>query len=262
MTCAFSRLKCNNLKYFLGLVILSLWNLFRATDDRWATWSRWPSFRWLHPLPSSQIGHAKYILTVQKVSMYDDYTLYGCKLPRALENPLDDLLMVAVEPLLQPLHRAGVTPNMVTVGSMLSAVMSVFLCFKGKAALAAFLWLLNYTCDIVDGFLARRYEMETEFGGMLDHVSDVAAFGGLMSFVLWRCAHASLPVWPLWVEGGLLAGAWLHLHCQEKDTPHMAFDGIDGSACLNKSHLRYTRFFGTGTLTAWHLFLICFYSRR
>lgn len=166
--------------------------------------------------------------------------------------------MVAIQPLLRPLRRAGVTPNMVTGVSILAAGASVALCFRGCPVWAMVLWTLNYVADTADGMMARCYGMETEFGGWLDHVSDVLAFCGLMCFVLWR--SGGRPKWPLAVEAVLLAGAWLHLHCQEKDTPHMAFGGIDGGACLDKAHLKFTRFFGTGTLTAWHLFLIHMYS--
>lgn len=189
------------------------------------------------------------------------YTIRGCKLPRHLENPVDDLLMVAVEPLLASLHAAGVTPNMLTSLSMLAAAASVCLCFKGHPVSAMVAWMLNYICDVADGFMARRFNMETQFGSALDHISDVLAFCGLMAFVA-RQAHLIHIWWPLGIEILLLLGAWLHLQCQEKDTPHLAVEGISGQACLDKGHLRFTRFVGTGTLTLWHLFLIHYYSSR
>lgn len=183
----------------------------------------------------------------------------GCKLPRHLENPLDDMLMAATQPLMAPLRRAGVTPNGVTLASIAAAAASVYMCFKGHPVAAASLWFLSYVADVVDGMLARRYNMETELGGWLDHGSDVIAFLALMAFAVSRLGHR--PWWPLGVEAGLLAGAWWHLQCQEKDTTHLAFDGIDGSGCADKAHLVYSKWFGTGTLTVWHLFLIFFYSQ-
>lgn len=187
-------------------------------------------------------------------------TITGCKLPRHLENPVDDLLMVAVEPFLEPLHRVGVTPNMLTLMSMICAAASVFCCFGGHPGPAMVLWLSNYVFDVADGFMARRYRMETVFGSALDHISDVLSFCGLMAFVLCRSASRPGHNWPLGIEIVLLLGAWLHMQCQEKDTPHLAVEGIDGKACLDKDHLKFTRFVGTGTLTLWHLFLIHHYS--
>lgn len=186
-------------------------------------------------------------------------TIGGCKLPRHLENPVDDVLMAVVDPLLAPLRRAGVTPNHITLLSIAAAAASLYCCFNGRPSAAAALWSVGYVADVADGMMARRYNMETEFGGRLDHVSDVAAFCGLMAFAWSRLPRR--PWWPLGVEALLLAGAWYHLQCQEKGTPHMAFDGIDGRRCSDKRHLEASRWLGTGTLTLWHLFLIFFYSR-
>ena len=183
----------------------------------------------------------------------------GCKLPRHLENPVDDWIMGAVEPALAPLHARGITPNAVTVASMAAAAASVYFCFRGEPLTAASLWVLNYVCDVIDGFMARRYRMETTLGGCLDHVSDVAAFCALMVFV-WTRLAVGRPAWPLAVEGALLLGSLYHLQCQEKETSHMPFDGIDGRLCLSKQHLQWTRWVGTGTLTVWHVFLIFFYA--
>lgn len=184
----------------------------------------------------------------------------GCKLPRHLENPLDDMLMAALHPLMAPMRRAGVTPNGVTLASAAAACASVYLCFQGHHPLAAgSLWFLSYVADVADGMLARQFRMETELGGRLDHGSDVLAFLALTAFVATRLGER--PWWPLTVEAGLLAGAWWHLQCQEKDTAHLAFGGIDGTGCADKAHLSVSRWFGTGTLTLWHLFLIGFYSR-
>lgn len=188
--------------------------------------------------------------------------LRGCKLPRALENPLDDLIMVAVEPLLQPLRDAGVTPNMVTLASAASSLASVYCCFSGRRLAAVGLWLLGYVLDCVDGFMARRFGMESVLGDLLDHGTDLLAYGGLLAFVAWRFASAGTgglpvpPVWPLAVEAALGCLMVYHMQCQERGTEYMPVEGVDGSACADKAHLRWTRWVGAGTLTAWHLVLI------
>lgn len=192
-------------------------------------------------------------------SMAGGTTIHGCKLPRHLENPVDDLLMVLIDPLLAPLRQRGITPNDITVVSIVAAAASLYCCFRSHPFTAAVFWSLSYAADVADGMMARRYNMETELGGRLDHVSDVAAFCGLMAFAWSRLP--SRPWWPLGVEAVLLAGAWYHLQCQEKGTPHLAFDGIDGRRCADKRHLAISRWLGTGTLTLWHLFLIFFYGR-
>lgn len=166
--------------------------------------------------------------------------------------------MAAVQPLLPPLRRAGVTPNMVTGASFVAGAASVALCFSGRPVAGAALWVLGYACDVADGFMARRYGMETELCGRLDHATDLLAFCGLAAFVASRLPGR--PLWPLGVEALLLAGAFYHLQCQEKGTRHLPIEGLGGAACRDKGHLRWTRWVGTGTLTAWHVFLILFYG--
>ena len=187
--------------------------------------------------------------------------LQGCKLPRNLENPLDDLLMVLVEPLLQPLRDAGATPNIITALSALSAAASIHFCFRGRPLNASLLWVLGYVLDIMDGFMARRFSMETRFGCLFDHITDTAAFAGLLAFIASSLMHSPHKVfWPLAVELLLICGSVYHMHCQEKGSPHLAISGISGCACADKRHLAHSRWVGTGTLMAWHVFLIWFYS--
>lgn len=189
--------------------------------------------------------------------------IQGCKLPRHLENPIDDLLMVLVEPLLGPLVAAGVTPNMVTWASAAAAAGSIAACFKGRAGLAAGLWVAGYALDIVDGFMARRYNMVTPYGDRLDHATDVLGYAGLIAFVAWRLFRQNPKIfWPLAVELLLVTGSLYHLQCQEKDTKELPISGVPGCACYDKKHLRFTRWAGMGTLMAWHVFLIWFYRLK
>lgn len=189
-------------------------------------------------------------------------TLPGCKLPRALENPLDDLLMVAVEPLLAPLRSAGVTPNMVTLASAAASFAAVYLAFAARPVPAAVLWALGYVLDVADGFMARRFKMESKLGCFLDHATDLLAYAGLMAFVFWKIYTANPRVlWPVAVEVWLALAALYHFHCQEKTSTHQPIDGVSGCACRDAAHLRWTRFLGTGTLAAWHVALILFYGR-
>lgn len=182
-------------------------------------------------------------------------------MPRHLENPFDDFLMMLIDPFLKPLRNAGVTPNMITHCSIATAALSLLCCLHGRAVWAAILWLTNYVADVADGMMARRYKMESAFGSFLDHFSDVAAFLGLMAFVIWRLIqNPLLPKWPLIIECMLLCCAWYHLQCQEKDSRHYPFDGVDGSRCKDKRYLKYTRWLGVGTLTMWHVCLILTYT--
>lgn len=189
-------------------------------------------------------------------------TVPGCKLPRHHENPLDYMILQLIEPTLQPMRNKGITPNTITVLSAVFAVMSICCCFHDKAHWAASAWIVQYVLDCADGFMARRFKMESQLGDCLDHASDMLAFGGLVAFVGSRASAFSLKQnWPLAIELVLLACSWYHMSCQEKDTKHLAITGLSGCKCFDKEHLRYTRWVGTGTLMVWHVFLIYYYSR-
>lgn len=175
-----------------------------------------------------------------------------------LENPVDAAILMGIQPTLQPLRAAGVTPNMITWASAAAAVASLVCCFAGRPHLAAAAWVAGYVLDCADGFMARRYNMETEWGDRLDHATDVLGYGGLVAFVLnriWKGAR----VWPLYVEAVLVAGALYHMQCQEKGSTNIPIKGISGCACMDKSHLRYSRWLGLGTLLVWHIVLIYYY---
>lgn len=186
----------------------------------------------------------------------------GCKLPPHHENPVDHLILRLIEPTLRPLVDRGITPNMVTYASAFAAAVSVWACFHRDPHLASIAWVAGYALDCMDGFMARRFHMESEYGDTIDHLTDVLAFIGLMAFVGLR-AFSLHPRgnWPLAVELVLLATSYYHMQCQEKDTKHIAIKGIGGCRCFDKEHLRYTRWVGTGTLMLWHVFLIYYYTR-
>lgn len=189
-------------------------------------------------------------------------TIPGCKLPRHHENPLDWLIFRAVEPLLAPMRAAGITPNAVTLASAAAAAISLCACFWGRPNLAVGAWVANYLLDCVDGFMARRFNMESAWGDAADHLTDALSFLGLMAFIGLRAGQIPISAnWPLLIECILLAASFYHMQCQEKDTVHLSIRGIDGCRCFDKDHLRVTRWFGTGTLLMWHVALIYYYTR-
>lgn len=75
------------------------------------------------------------------------------------------------------LHRAGVTPNMLTAAGFLAAAFSgiIFACKTSQALtfiLAPSLILLSGFFDLIDGSLARVSGRTTKFGGVLDSILD------------------------------------------------------------------------------------------
>jgi CDP-diacylglycerol--glycerol-3-phosphate 3-phosphatidyltransferase len=97
-------------------------------------------------------------------------------------------LKPAFQNLLRPACRAlagaGITANQVTIAALLlSCVVGALFAFNPEATWAALLvpvWLfLRMALNAIDGMLAREHNMQSELGGFLNELSDVAADAAL-----------------------------------------------------------------------------------
>ncbi|UBI06076.1 CDP-alcohol phosphatidyltransferase family protein [Corynebacterium falsenii] len=91
---------------------------------------------------------------------------------------------VVIEPVARTLHKAGVSPNVVTVaGTAIAIVFALWLIPTGHHFAAAVLIGLTVATDMVDGTMARMRGGGTKFGATLDatcdRLSDGAVFGAL-----------------------------------------------------------------------------------
>lgn len=94
----------------------------------------------------------------------------------------------------------GITPNMITFGSLLLTVLGAVLVGIGQFALGGWTLLFAFTCDALDGIVARATNQTTAsgefFDSTIDRYNDLIAFLGylyyyrdnLLAFVL--CATA------------------------------------------------------------------------
>jgi len=89
-----------------------------------------------------------------------------------------------LRPLLNFIARLGITANMLTIASLLVAILAGVLFASGKTILGAWVLLLAGFLDGIDGELARLTGIQTRFGGFLDsicdHVGDFAIYLGLL----------------------------------------------------------------------------------
>ena len=81
----------------------------------------------------------------------------------------------AVEPIVRVAERAGVTPNAVTLFSVLVAFVAGYMLYLSMPVTyvaAAVLVVANGVLDVVDGELARRTGKASDRGDLLDHAAD------------------------------------------------------------------------------------------
>jgi len=104
--------------------------------------------------------------------------------------------------------------NFITLGRLLSVPVSVWLILANEFAAAFWLFLLAGVSDAVDGFIAKRFDMRTRIGALLDPVADKTL---LVSIYVTLGVAGQLPNWlvilvvsrDLMIVGGFLIGQLL-----------------------------------------------------
>ncbi len=74
--------------------------------------------------------------------------------------------------------------NMVTYLNVSAGIMAIFFIVKGDFFTAIVLAWIGGACDIIDGKLARKYDLSTEFGIQLDSFADFLSFVVMPAFLL------------------------------------------------------------------------------
>lgn len=74
--------------------------------------------------------------------------------------------------------------NLVTYLNVAAGLMAIFFIVKGDFFTAIILAWVGGVCDILDGKLARKYKLSTEFGIQLDSFADFLSFVVMPAFLL------------------------------------------------------------------------------
>ena len=96
----------------------------------------------------------------------------GFKSKIQYENPLD-LLFYKIGDIISPIFYAlNLTANHLTIIGLLLGLLSLYYLYVNNLLLFGILWMLSFFFDCIDGGYARKYKMVSEYGDMLDTVSD------------------------------------------------------------------------------------------
>ncbi|WP_066370701.1 CDP-diacylglycerol--serine O-phosphatidyltransferase [Neobacillus fumarioli] len=68
-------------------------------------------------------------------------------------------------------------PNLFTLGNLLCGVLSITLNMSGFLELASIMIFFSATLDVLDGRIARKLNVNSEFGVELDSLADIVSFG-------------------------------------------------------------------------------------
>lgn len=89
-----------------------------------------------------------------------------------LRRVKDDIMNLMLIPLLEMLNRMKITANHITVLSLFFGLLCSYCIYVHYSSLAVLLWIVNRILDGVDGFYARRFDQQSDFGGYLDILVD------------------------------------------------------------------------------------------
>ena len=102
--------------------------------------------------------------------------------------------------------KLGLSPNMLTAISLVSAVISGVYFWKADVWWGIFWMLITSITDMLDGATARAGNLGTAFGGILDHVSDrYGEFFILAGITLSQMVH---PGWGLFALFGMIIASY------------------------------------------------------
>jgi CDP-diacylglycerol--glycerol-3-phosphate 3-phosphatidyltransferase len=77
-----------------------------------------------------------------------------------------------LDPIVDFLHKKNVSPNTLTVVGIGFITIGAYFIFLDLLFIAAVFITIGSICDMLDGALARKYNMQTKFGAFLDSVID------------------------------------------------------------------------------------------
>ena len=101
---------------------------------------------------------------------------------------------------------ARVIPSFITLVNLLFGFLSIYFVLEKNYTFAAVCILFSVVMDSLDGRVARRLSMTTEFGKELDSLSDLVSFGVAPAILTFQVAFRSLQP-EYWKYAGLAAAA-------------------------------------------------------
>ncbi|AYV77982.1 MAG: CDP-alcohol phosphatidyltransferase [Edafosvirus sp.] len=182
------------------------------------------------------------------------------KLPNELDDPIDNFLSY-ISDIFCPIFKSlGFTPNGITALSLVLGIIAIIFMFMKQYKLAAVFYFIAYFFDVMDGYYARKYKMETPMGGRFDMISDKIKNYTMMIILFYLFIyHGKYALILLLLF--LIATASIHLGCQEKymDIINSSFQKFDELSSYKKlcpgnnkecveNTLKVTRFGGGGVV--------------
>ena len=91
-------------------------------------------------------------------------------------------------------------PNLLSLYRLLTFPLLLWLIFSGRESLFAIILCINLITDILDGLIARTFNLQTEFGAKLDSLADNGTFiAAILGIFIFKLEVMSQSIWMLWL---------------------------------------------------------------
>lgn len=184
------------------------------------------------------------------------------KIPREMDNPIDNIFIDISEYLCPIFKKMGHTPNMITTWSLFFGLLSVYFLYKGYIYWFALAYSISYFFDCMDGHFARKYKMTSKFGDWYDHIKDIFVYFCII-YVIYIKYKNVLKLSDILIICLSLFACFCHIGCQQKcqDKDGEILDNLK-LLCPKKDMIYYTRYFGMGTMNLIFILVIIIIHHR
>ena len=191
------------------------------------------------------------------------------KIPEKLENPVDNFIYYFVEKIAPIFYKLGFTPNMVTTLGNICTIISIYFFIKQQYYYSALFFFFSYFFDCLDGYIARSYNMTSQFGDFYDHISDMLKMLSFLILFITINHKLALICIPIILIGFILC--FIHLANQEiyYGKPESSKTLQVMSPLTNAktkqdayNNMMYSRYFGCGTNILLITIMIAIYKKR
>lgn len=189
----------------------------------------------------------------------------GLKTHHTHEHPIDNAIINSFENIRPTLYQNKVIPNHLTFISIIFGILSIYFLYNNNRILAAIFYLISYIFDVFDGNYARFYNMETVFGDLLDHISDLFVFISII-YLIFRKNFKHKLIWIILLIINIIL-LFFHIYNQEKeyDQLHMTPTLNLINTFVDKFNLQHlipnieiTRYFSAPNITLFVIIMILF----
>jgi phosphatidylglycerophosphate synthase len=192
----------------------------------------------------------------------------GIKISKEYENPIDYKLYELSEYVSEYLHNIKIftiTPNTITIFGIFISFLSIYALWNNYYIISITLLFFRHFLDCLDGYYARKYNMQSEFGDYLDHISDLFTFISIFLILLYKLKKIEKLVF-LILTAFLSLISLIQIGCQEiiydnKNDKNSSLKQTK-KLCFNTNFIHFTKYFANGTCIIILSFIIIYIKIR